>query len=273
MALALSVLACHRDEAVFVVKVLASDSLPMGLGPDLVTGPAESLLKQHGFVLGAGSKRNAVAQAEVIRVVPASSKVADRWQIRLTLAPREAGSDASLVVPMEGWGEVDATDAVPSREQLERGLEAAAGELEAERRLMLRPASDIEAALQHDSRRLRDFAIRVAGARRLKALVPALTRRLQEEPEADLVLRVVGSLVQIGDVRAVGALVELTKKRHPIFVNQIVYAVSAIGGDEAEAYLDTVAQGHPSEHVRNAAREALNELLSKKQSAQKRSAD
>jgi HEAT repeat protein len=239
----------------------------MGLGTEIVTEPAATALRNHGFVIGSGSKRNAVARVEVIRVVPTNTKVADRWQLRMMLAGRDTSADNSLSVPMEGLGEVDATDAVPTREQLELAAGAAASELESERRLMLRPAADIEMALNHDSRRIRDFAIRVAGARRLKQLVPALNKRLQDEPEGDLVLRVVGSLVQIGDTAAVGPLVELTKKRHPIFVNQIVYAVAAIGGGEAEAYLDTVAQGHPSEHVRTAAKEALAELLAKKRSA------
>lgn len=260
-------LGCQRDEAVFVNKIMPPEVLPMGLASEVALEPVQQALQQAGFVMSSGSKRNSIAKVELLRLVSADSRTADRWQMRLFLAPREINGEGGLAVPMEGAGEVNATEAVPSRSELEAAAALAASELAAERKLMLRPHDEIARALQSDSKRLRDFAIRVAGMRRQKALVEPLTQRLQTETEGDLVLRIVGALVQIGDERAVGPLVELTKKRHPVFVNQIVFAVASIGGAEAEAYLDTMAQGHPSEHVRQAAKEALSELLSRKRSA------
>jgi len=192
---------------------------------------------------------------------------ADHWTMRVVLVPRDGGYEAA--VPMEGVGEAPADEAVPTAAQLDQAALGAARELQEERKLIRKPKEAIATALQSESRRLRDFAIRLAGARRMKELTPFLCERLNVEPEGDLVLRIVGALVQIGDPRAVSPLVDLTKRKHPLFINQIVFAVAQIGGQEAEAYLDTLAQGHPSDQVRQAAKEALQELLSKKSATAK----
>jgi HEAT repeat protein len=69
----------------------------------------------------------------------------------------------------------------------------------------------------------------------------------------------VGALAQIGDPRAVGPLIELSRRREGPFVAQMVRAVGDIGGSEAEAYLETIASGHPDPVVAQAAREALRD--------------
>lgn len=86
----------------------------------------------------------------------------------------------------------------------------------------------------------------------------ALVETLNDKDEA-VVLRAVGALVALGDPRAVKALIDLTHRRSPVFVRQIVYAVAAIGGPEAEAYLFTVATGHPDPMVQQAAQAAQAE--------------
>jgi hypothetical protein len=257
---ALGLAGCERDEAIFITRVHPSDLLPDGVSGDAVSASVEKALKQRGFILSQGSTRNYVAKVEVRRDAGSSSP--DKWSMRVVLVPRDSTDE--IGVPMEGEGEADADEAVPRAEQLDIAASAAAKELQDERKLMRKQKNSLAQTLSSDSRRLRDFSIRLAGARRMKDLVPALSARLQEEPEPELILRIVGALVQIGDSRAVSPLVELTKRKHPIFINQIVFAVAQIGGQEAEAYLDTMAQGHPSEQVRHAAREALDELLSKK---------
>jgi HEAT repeat protein len=70
----------------------------------------------------------------------------------------------------------------------------------------------------------------------------------------------VGGLVQIGDPKAVPALIELMRGKEPGFSKEVVFAIGAIGGDEAQAYLYTVAQGHEEGPVRQAAQQALDEL-------------
>jgi hypothetical protein len=260
-----ALVACERDEAIFITRTYPADLLPQGVSSEGATQSVEKALKQNGFILSEGSTRNYAAKIELRRDTGTTGD--DHWTMRVVLAPRDGGYEAT--VPMEGVGEAAADEAVPSPAQLEAAAQGAARELQEERKLMRKPKEAIAAVLQSDSRRLRDFAIRLAGARRMRELTPMLCARLQEEPESDLVLRIVGALVQIGDNRAVSPLVELTKRKHPIFINQIVFAVAQIGGQEAEAYLDTLAQGHPSDQVRQAAREALQELLGKKSASAK----
>ncbi len=252
--------ACERDEAIFVTRVYPSELLPQGVSSEAATASVERALKTQGFILSEGSTRNFAAKLELRRDTASAGE--DRWTMRVVLAPRDGGYE--MTVPMEGEGSAQADEAVPTTEQLDEAAAIAARELQEERKLMRKPKDAIARALTSDSRRLRDFATRLAGARRMRDLVPVLCDRLQQEPESDLVLRTVGALVQIGDSRAVGPLVDLTKRKHPIFINQIVFAVAQIGGQEAEAYLDTLAQGHPSDQVRSAAREALGELLGRK---------
>ncbi len=108
--------------------------------------------------------------------------------------------------------------------------------------------------------RLRDFAIVRVGDRRTKAAVPSLCRLLEVETRPELVLRAVGSLVSIGDERAVEPLIELSSRKDPDFVLQLIFAVGTIGGRTAQAYLVTVASGHPVETVRQGAEQALAEM-------------
>lgn len=255
--------ACERDEAIFITQIYPSELLPQGLSTDDTVTALQGALKNEGFILSEGSKRNYAAKVEVRRENQNFGTGKDQWQMRVVLAPRDQGLEPGVIV-MEGLGETAADEAVPTQAQLVQAASAAAKELSEERKLMRKTKEEVVAALSSPSRRVRDFAVRLAGARKLRDLVPVLCKRLSDEPESDLVLRIVGALVQIGDPRAVSPLVELTKRKHPIFINQIVFAVAQIGGQEAEAYLDTLAQGHPSEQVRNTAAEALQELLSRK---------
>ncbi len=115
-------------------------------------------------------------------------------------------------------------------------------------------------SLNHPDPRMRDFIIQLLGERRSVAAVDALCERLRKEPRPELVLRAVGALVAIGDARAAEPLIELTRRRDPRFVIQVVYALGEIGGPTAEGYLVTLASGHPLEAVQAAAAEALAEL-------------
>ena len=85
------------------------------------------------------------------------------------------------------------------------------------------------------------------------------------EPDADeatqaLGLRAAGGVVLLRERRAVLPLIALGLRREPAFVVQIVYAVGALGGPQAEAYLVTLASGHAHHEVRAAAREALETM-------------
>ncbi len=256
----LGLVACQRDEPLFIAKIYPAESTPMGLGSEAITRAVGQALSQSGFVVREGTRRNYVAKVTLAREADMNAQAAiDKWHLRVVLSPVDGEA-----MPLSGAGDVFADEAVPHESELADAAALAAGELAEERKLLLRPSAEVQKALSADSREVRDFAVRLAGQRKLKGLVPVLCERLASEPEPDLVLRIVGALVQIGDQRAVGPLVDLTKRRHPVFINQIVFAVAQIGGAEAEAYLDTLAQGHPSDQVREAAKEALRELIARK---------
>lgn len=107
----------------------------------------------------------------------------------------------------------------------------------------------LEAAID----RVRDEAI-------VEARAPLLARLALDTLELDRRLRVVGALVPIADVAVARALVASARGQPPAYVSALVFALSRVGGREAEAYLFTVASGHPDERLRASARAALDEL-------------
>jgi len=74
----------------------------------------------------------------------------------------------------------------------------------------------------------------------------------------------VGALVAIGDRRAVDPLIEMTRKRPPQVVTQVLYALASLGGPTAEAFLYTLESGATDDEVRRAATDALAELRRKR---------
>lgn len=108
---------------------------------------------------------------------------------------------------------------------------------------------------------VREFVIERLGERHVKVAVKPLCELMRQETEPSLVLKAVGALVALGDRRAVGSLIELSHQKDASFVLQVVFAVGALGGRTAEAYLVTMASGHPDEEVRQGAQDALDEML------------
>jgi HEAT repeat protein len=96
--------------------------------------------------------------------------------------------------------------------------------------------------------------------------VPSLIARLNDDKQV-VVLRAIGALVAIGDRRAVRPLIELTRKRPPQIVSQILYALGSLGGPEAESFLYTLESGAAEEEVRRAAAEAFADLRRKQTEA------
>jgi len=121
-----------------------------------------------------------------------------------------------------------------------------------------KPDAELIRDLEAGDARLRDYAVRVLAGRKSPAAVPALVARLRD-PDPEVVERAVGALAEIRDPRAVEPLIELTQRREGPFVAQLVRIIGDIGGSEAEAFLGTLAAGHPERMVREAAREALAE--------------
>src|SRR5262249_11978653 len=104
-----------------------------------------------------------------------------------------------------------------------------------------------------------EFAIRSLSARKNPAVEQALVEKLRgNDPEG--VRRAIGGLVELKSPSSVPALIELARGKDSGFLREIIFALGSIGGEEAEAYLYTAAQGHDQPAVRAAAQQALDEL-------------
>jgi hypothetical protein len=136
----------------------------------------------------------------------------------------------------------------------------------------LQGASDdkIVESMKSKNHGTRARAIIIAGERKLKAAVPVLMDIVKnEEEDQGAVLKAIGALVAIGDDRAVGALIDAGRRRTTAYLNQILFAVAALGGKEAEAYLFTVSTGHTDPEIRKNANDALEELQRRKEGKRK----
>jgi hypothetical protein len=133
-------------------------------------------------------------------------------------------------------------------------------------RLAVADDAALVAAIGGSDEALRDEAIRLAGERRARDAVPALLGLLKSEDDG-LRDRALGALATIGDVRAVRPITESVRFRDTRELPKVIDAMSRIGGDEAQAWLELVASGHESAEIRELAQKALGHLERRKQAA------
>jgi HEAT repeat protein len=126
----------------------------------------------------------------------------------------------------------DLIDSYVSRRQLERG-----------------PPTAVHAALQADGGALRDDAIRAVGERKLRDEVPILLKLLSDPDERtrDAAL---GSLIALGDRRAVSELTRTRSLRDRHEMRKMIEAIAILGGQEADQYLSFVAATHDDDEIR-----------------------
>jgi hypothetical protein len=105
----------------------------------------------------------------------------------------------------------------------------------------------------------RDLAAQVLVERRNPAVIPVLEKQLQEE-DPQVFRRAMGGLVELKVRSSVPVLIDLARGKDLGFLREVIFALGSIGGEEAEAYLFTVSQGHEQPLIREAAEEALAEL-------------
>lgn len=108
-----------------------------------------------------------------------------------------------------------------------------------------------------------DAAVRLLVGHQNKAALPVLLERLKSE-DLDTLRGVISLLVELRAPQSVNPLVEAANQRGVVFEREVVFAVGAIGGDDAEAYLDLVATGHDDPLLKASAAQALLELRAKK---------
>jgi HEAT repeat protein len=115
------------------------------------------------------------------------------------------------------------------------------------------------AALDQPDPALRQVALAAIAERHLRAATPRLLTLLQS---SDATARdgAIGALVALREPRAVRPLTELAEFKDLDLMRRVIDAVGAIGGDEAHAYLELVATGHPTPIIRELAQQALDRL-------------
>lgn len=145
------------------------------------------------------------------------------------------------------------------RAHAERAVEDAVRAVSARVRLTAAATPVLLAALAGDDDDLKQEAIRVAGERHERELVPGLIKLLRSE-DAAMRDRAIGALAAIRDVRAVKPLTEVARFRDVSDLPKVLDAVAAIGGDEARAYLEFVSTGHEDLEIREMAKQALRHL-------------
>lgn len=164
---------------------------------------------------------------------------------------------AHRVVALKGPGPED------RREATVHAVEGVLDDLGAEAGALVKAVGqkddELVKALEAKDARVKAFAVKVLADRKNPAAVPALLEQLKAD-DLDVVRAAIGSLVELKDQRAVPAMIDASHARENLFVREVVFALGAIGGDEAEAYLFTMAQGHDEPAIRAAAQQALDEM-------------
>lgn len=161
----------------------------------------------------------------------------------------------------EGLSGENARANEPYSRLVESAIRSAASDAAVEQGLSTSPDTEVVAKIAAPDARIRARAVDEAGRRRLGAAVDPLIGILANDAEPpEVVFKAIGALIQIRDARAVGPLIDSARRRSPVYLGQIIFGVAQIGGKEAEAYLFTVANGHPDPEVRGYASDALKEL-------------
>jgi hypothetical protein len=262
-------LACGRGAA-HVTSVRASVGLQeealraAGLDRAALERCAREELAAAGFRLGEG-RRSYRARLGVVSVSIGRGGEAGpvaEMVVELELEPLRADRSASTLVET-GTGVVR-IDPRKRQEAWRDALGAAVRQASAGLALAFseeaKPAVAIVTDLGSDNPRVREEAIRVLGDRRSVEAIPSLIERLRD-PDPLLAERAAGALAQIGDPRAVGPLIDYSRRRDDgAYTARFARIVGDIGGGEARGYLQTLESGHPDARVREAAREALQEL-------------
>jgi hypothetical protein len=154
--------------------------------------------------------------------------------------------------------EVDAVQAT-GRETLDEALAEVVAQGAALIELTPLRDAQVEGALAGGTPARREAAVVLLARRGRPAALEPLLERLKARDQND-VRRAMGLLVELKDPRAVPALIDVAERRNALVLREVIFALGAIGGDEAEAYLYTVSQGHDDALIRASAQQALDDL-------------
>lgn len=153
------------------------------------------------------------------------------------------------------------------RELARRAVQDTAHSLGAQLRLSGLPTKGL-LELASDTKKepdLRGVAMRILALRKDQAALPMVLAVLKDR-HSPTALRdqAIGALVELGDPKTVRPLLDSTEFRDRSELGKVLEAAAALGGEEAQRYLEFVSQSHSDAQIRDEAKTALSHLLSKK---------
>ncbi len=256
-----------------IVEVRVVDRTPAEEGSALDTHALEAraakvIAETSGLPVADGGVAGAVAfklRVE-LRVQPGEDEKHKRMMralVTVKLSPQEGAGllayDQTAVAERELDAKGDGGVAGAAQALAERAMSDVVRGVGARVKLASADVAALGTALDGADDELRLEALRVAGERRERAVVPAVVRLLKSE-DRDVRDRAVGTLASIRDPRAVKPPTGVARSRDLGDLPMVLDALAAIGGDEARAYLEFVASGHDNLEIRELAKKALSHL-------------
>jgi hypothetical protein len=262
-----SVLSCSKERPLFdrVQLELAGrdDSSILGWSDEDVKGQLVTALKASGFRSAADVKEpkgayrvQAALAVQDVKDPDAPARAECIVQLRRDEVGREVKGKGEAKV--KGVSLDERRDA--SRAAVELAIKDAAGQ--AALLIKLAARSDGELVAEKDPK-VKELAVSVLAERRNPAALEPLIEQLRSD-DIDVVHRAIGGLLELKDPRAVGPLIEASRQKGDVFQSEILFALSAIGGDEAEAYLQLMIDGTDQPVMRQIAEQALSELKARR---------
>jgi hypothetical protein len=266
-------MACQRAPVYTIDRMLVAESEAatelehVGLERDAIGRTALARLDlAKGFVPNGRARKNArhyTGQVFLERVELLSAGqggAVARVDVDIELTPVAGdetlrGSGRAAEPTADGPGAIRDALTRATDEAVARAVSALALEIAADRKSVKELLVDLAAK----DPQVREQAVGVLAERGDREAVPALISALHD-PDPAVVERTVGALDQLRDPRSVPALIELARHREGPYLAGLARILGDIGGPEAEAWLLTMASGHPDEVVRAAASQALADM-------------
>ncbi len=264
--------ACTRGEkpvyGVLDLEMAGNDETSiLGWSEAEVKGQLEAALKAERFVPAAEVKDakspwRIEAAAGLADVKASEPDAPSKAKVGLVLSRK--GDDTDREIVGRGVATVKGPSLDERRDAARAAVELALKDAASGAALMisLLAKSDADLIALKDER-ARDYALMLLAERKNPAALEPLLEKLKTD-DLDQLRRVIGGLLSLHDVRAVPALIEASRARDDMLQREIVFALGALGGDEAEAYLQIIAEGHDLPLMRASAQAALDELHARK---------
>jgi HEAT repeats len=261
----------HPVERVEVVAASLAEAQVLALTPAQAQNALSArMVPERGFRLVTGGKHEPAAvrmtlELDAVREQANASGAPVQEEVTASLGIRRSTEDGVERIALQATrSQAVEADALEGRQEAaRRALDEVLDRLVKEARVQLDARTRDDTRLVRELRSrdplVRDAATSALVARRNRAAIPALVERLRGDDPLE-VRRAIGGLVELQAREAVPELIEISRGKDPGFLRELVYALGAIGGEEAQAYLYTMSQGHDQPAVRDAARQALEEL-------------